>query len=103
MRRGALRSYRLAGLPAGEYTVRCELPNYLIPDAEPRHVTVVDRGCAEVSFITQSDGRVRGKVVGQTHTGAIPPPEKPAAPAPPAAAPPAAPVPATKPPASPEP
>ena len=46
---------------------------------------------------------VRGKVVGQTHTGAIPPPEKPAAPVPPAAAPPAAPVPATKPPASPEP
>ncbi len=46
---------------------------------------------------------VRGKVVGQTHTGAIPPPEKPAAPAPPAAAPPAAPVPAPKPPASPEP
>jgi len=46
---------------------------------------------------------VRGKVVGQTHTGAIPPPEIPAAPAPPAAAPPAASVPAPKPPASPEP
>src|SRR5438132_7649695 len=46
---------------------------------------------------------VRGKAVGQTHTGAIPRPEKPAAPVPPAAAPPAAPVPAPKPPASPEP
>src|SRR5207247_4824682 len=43
---------------------------------------------------------VRGKVVGQTHNGAIAPPEKPAAPAPPAAEPPAAHGPATKPPAS---
>jgi hypothetical protein len=55
--------YRVSALSPGEYTVRFVVPAHLRQDTEVHRVTVVDRGCAEVGFYTQTDGRLRGRVV----------------------------------------
>jgi len=57
--------YRTPSLPAGEYTVRAEPPQGM--SEQERKVTVVDRGCAEVSFRPHWGGRrLRGG--DQSHT-----------------------------------
>lgn len=53
--------YELGGLAPGEYVVRVELPETLDAVAE-RKARVVARGCAEVDFQTQYDGRISGRV-----------------------------------------
>jgi 5-hydroxyisourate hydrolase-like protein (transthyretin family) len=47
-------------LPAGEYTVRTELPQGM--SEQEQKVTVADRGCAEVHFWPRWDGRLSGTV-----------------------------------------
>ncbi len=52
--------YKTPLLPAGEYTVRAEPPQGM--SEQEQKVTVVDRGCAEVSFWPRWDGRLSGIV-----------------------------------------
>ena len=52
--------YKTPSLPAGEYSVRAEPPQGM--SEQERKVTVVDRGCAEVSFWPRWDGRLSGIV-----------------------------------------
>src|SRR5262245_58332266 len=53
--------YKTSSLPAGEYTVRAELPQGM--SYVDQKVTVADRGCAEVSFWPRWDGRLSGIVL----------------------------------------
>jgi 5-hydroxyisourate hydrolase-like protein (transthyretin family) len=52
--------YKTPSLPAGEYTVRAELPQGM--SGQEQKVTVADRGCADVSFWPRWDGRLSGIV-----------------------------------------
>ncbi len=52
--------YKIPSLPAGEYTVRVQLPQGM--SEQERKVTVADRGCAEVPFWPSWDGRLSGIV-----------------------------------------
>ncbi len=53
--------YRFNGIPAGEYLVKPSFAANLVN--HEAKVSVPDRGCAERSFYTQSDGHIRGRVL----------------------------------------
>ncbi|MEO8435086.1 MAG: carboxypeptidase-like regulatory domain-containing protein [Pyrinomonadaceae bacterium] len=52
----------ITGLPAGEYEVRAILPAHLT-SYPAQKIRVVERGCAEVNFYTEANGRISGRVV----------------------------------------
>jgi protocatechuate 3,4-dioxygenase beta subunit len=53
--------YKTPSVPPGEYTVKAEPPQGM--SESEQKVTVVDRGCAEVSFWPRWDGRLSGTVL----------------------------------------
>jgi hypothetical protein len=56
--------YRVQNLPAGEYLVKASLPEGLATRGEPeKKVTIAERGCAVVSFWSESDGQLSGRVL----------------------------------------
>ena len=55
--------YRITGLPPGSYKVSATLPAHLAPAEGEREAQIVARGCAEISFATQADGRLSGRVL----------------------------------------
>jgi hypothetical protein len=55
--------YELTGLAPGAYVVRASAPEGLAVPYGEHKAQVVARGCAEVDFYAQSDGRVAGRVV----------------------------------------
>ena len=55
------RRYTFSGLSPGEYTVSALMaPGFVT--ADPRRVTVADKGCAEVNWPVNYDGHIRGRV-----------------------------------------
>ena len=61
---GADGAYELTGLPAGNYTVYAEVPDYYHRDPSlKRRVELVDRGCAELDFIAQNKSQLTGRVI----------------------------------------
>ena len=55
-------SYEVTGLAPGAYVVRTSMPEGLVAGGEQK-ARVVARGCAQVDFYTQFDGRVAGRVM----------------------------------------
>lgn len=53
--------YELTGLPAGEYELSTDLPNYLSGTRES--VKVVDKGCTNVRLSVQATGEIKGRLV----------------------------------------
>lgn len=54
--------YRFTDLPAGTYSVKATMPLHLMPVKEASQARVAQRGCAEVDFYTEVNGRVSGRV-----------------------------------------
>jgi len=54
--------YRFNGLPPGAYDIKAVMPPHLAPVKDASKANVVERGCAEVDFYTQADGRISGRV-----------------------------------------
>ena len=54
--------YAISGLPPGEYQVSAIFPAHLTSHPA-RMIRVVERGCAEVNFFTEADGRISGTVL----------------------------------------
>ncbi len=55
--------YRFTNLPAGSYSVRAAMPAHLAPVKEARQARPAERGCAEVNFYTEVNGRIGGRVL----------------------------------------
>jgi carboxypeptidase family protein len=55
--------YRVSGLPAGKYKVTLQLPDTLTTYQNEEEITVTDRGCAELGWYINDNGRVNGRVV----------------------------------------
>lgn len=55
--------YRFTGLPSGTYNVEAEMPAHLAPAGEARQARVVERGCQEIDFYTEVNGRISGRVL----------------------------------------
>ena len=53
--------YEFAGLAPGKYTVSVAFPPGIAP-AEPRTVSLVDKGCAQVDWPILYDGHIRGRI-----------------------------------------
>ena len=63
LRTDAAGRQQLAGLKAGTYTVRVELPEELHTHRAEEKVTIAERGCGGVSFYVAHNGRVSGRAV----------------------------------------
>ena len=64
--------YVVPDLPAGKYEVRLELDDGLWTRTPKQEVSVSQRGCAEVGFLVETDGRIAGKVVDGAGNGLTP-------------------------------
>ncbi len=53
--------FEVAAVPPGDYEVALLLPQELTP-ISPQKVNVIERGCAELNFHTESDARISGRV-----------------------------------------
>jgi hypothetical protein len=53
--------FEITGVEPGEYSVQANLPDEFTSYA-PHKITVADRGCAQVAFYTEANGRIGGKV-----------------------------------------
>ena len=64
--------YVVADLSAGKYEVRLELADGLWTRTPKIEVSVSQRGCADVGFLVETDGRIAGKVVDAAGNGLTP-------------------------------
>lgn len=56
-------SVTMQDLPAGEYSITANVPDGLMTPQPQRKVMVPDRGCTNVYFGIESDGRLNGRVL----------------------------------------
>jgi hypothetical protein len=62
--------YELTGLPAGNYKVYAEVPDYYYRgDYWVREIKIADRGCSREDFLAQNDSRISGSVLKPDGTG----------------------------------
>lgn len=54
--------YTVAGLPAGEYALKAELPETLLVSGQPEKFRVEEKGCAVASLYARVNGRLSGRV-----------------------------------------
>ncbi|MCM3873646.1 MAG: carboxypeptidase regulatory-like domain-containing protein [Pyrinomonadaceae bacterium] len=55
--------YQVTGLKAGSYVVKVTLPDELFTHRDERKVAIAERGCSDVSFYVEGNGRISGKVL----------------------------------------
>src|SRR5262249_35717662 len=55
--------YQLTKMPPGTYIIKLSLPPELSDPNQSRTITLVDRGCAVVSFYATDSGRISGRVI----------------------------------------
>lgn len=53
--------YSISDLPAGDYEVKAVFPDHLT-SYPAQKARILERGCAEINFFTQTDGRISGTV-----------------------------------------
>jgi hypothetical protein len=53
--------YKIVGLPSGHYGVNAEVPSHLtLEKSRKDRVEIASNGCAEVDFLTRTNGRISG-------------------------------------------
>jgi hypothetical protein len=67
---GASGAYAATGLPPGAYTLSATVPAGFVTDG-PRNVTVADKGCAQVDWEVQFNGRIAGHVMDVAGTAVV--------------------------------